>query len=108
MEEGVEVSGWNDTGYWEAPEQDPGSESHTDLASRLLELSLVEGVTLEAGYTNDGPRASAFLRNGIPSDRVFPLGPAAGTDGTVTLPDDDLRSLAVGVGTLVDRACEKK
>lgn len=104
---GVEVAGWDDTSYWEGDDEakDSGPDSLNDVMGELLNLSLIDRVSLDAGYTSLEGRAIGFDRAGVPRNRVFGLGEAAGSGDTVAIPNDDLEAHAAGVEVLEDKVC---
>lgn len=104
---GIEVSGWDDTGFWDGEEGESGSNSQVDMVDTLLKLSLSDGVSLDAGYTSLGERALGFKQAGVPSHRVFGLKDAADLDETVAVRDDDLEAHAAGVVALEDEVCRE-
>lgn len=107
--EGIEVMGWDDTGYWEGGDEgrSSGPDSLNEVTHQLLRLSLTKGVSLDAGYTAFEERATGFSQVGVPPNRLFGLGEAAAVDDAVAVPDDDLDAHAAGVEALEDKVCQE-
>lgn len=99
------VTGWlQASGYpvdeaarvWAWAGQRPNSPTWTGITDELVRLS-GEGVSVDAGYTENSDKTWAFATSGIPEDRNFTLTPVAGigegvptSAPTTLIPNDDL------------------
>lgn len=112
--DGIEVLGWDDTSYRddEGADRDSGADSLTGMVDQLLGLSLTHDVQLDVGYTVHRERARAFLKAGIPPDRIFGLEgfgleAGAGLEDMVVIPDGDLETFVAGVLAHEEKVCRR-
>ncbi|MBI3074271.1 MAG: hypothetical protein HYY84_19350 [Deltaproteobacteria bacterium] len=74
----------------------PSSAVQGDYKGSFLEdLVAKKGIKLEYGYGNAVHDATAYLRGGIPKERIHIIGPHAGTQGTVPITGDYCAHLPV-------------
>jgi hypothetical protein len=66
-----------------------GGDDMLSIVDGLLRFS-GEGVTADAGYTDNQDKAEALMTGGIPPERTFTLGSGAGTRGSTAIPAGDM------------------
>jgi hypothetical protein len=76
-----------------------GEDPLVALIEELLRLEQAN-VTIDAAYTDDPDKAHALTSGGVPPDKLWTLGEAAGIAGTTGVSDDDLAGHLGEVETL--------
>lgn len=81
-----------------------GSSPVVRAIDELVRLS-TEGVSIDAGYTDNVDKANALLTGGVPTDRLFTMGAAAGQVSSSSIPGGDLAAHVATVEAL-ERVCQ--
>lgn len=83
---------------------DSNGNGFVSMVDELVHLG-GEGVSVDAGYTDNAEVAHAMSSSGVPADALWTMGTAAGAPGTTTLPDESFGEHVAAVESL-GRVCE--
>src|SRR5262245_19202764 len=76
MGEGTTILGWQ------------SGDAIIGITNQLLDFAS-DGVSVDAGYTDNQDKAAGMITGGVPADHMYTVGAAAGTEGPRAIPDDD-------------------
>jgi len=74
------------------------------IVDELIRLSN-EGVSIDAGYTDNEDKARSMASGGIEPASIYTLGAGAGTGGSTAIPNDDLMAHLMSLQQSLPQVC---
>jgi hypothetical protein len=90
--EGTTILGWQ------------SGDAIIGITNQLLDFQS-DGVSVDAGYTDNQDKAAGMITGGVPADHMYTVGTAAGTEGSRAIPDDDVIAHSANIADL-PKVCE--
>jgi hypothetical protein len=90
--EGTQIIGW------------ASGDAIIGITNQLLDFQS-EGVSVDAGYTDNQDKAAGMITGGVPADHMYTIGSGAGTEGSRAIPDGDVIAHSQNIAAL-PKVCE--